>query len=208
MTAPVRRPPAFGMHERLGASFEVGDGWMLAQSYGDDDAELDAVRSGVAVADVTPRGKIDVRGEIDQALASAGDAFVARIAPDHAIVLTAPGDEEITLAKLEAGAGPRAMVTDATHLFAGYAVLGPGLPELLARASGWNPATLADGGATGAPVCGVRALIVRRDLGVPTLELYVATEFARYVWETLHDLAVALGGRAVGWRALRSEGWS
>ena len=84
------------------------------------------------------------------------------------------------------------MVTDATHLFAGYALCGPALPELLARTSGWNPATLAPGAATGAPIADVRAIVVRRDLEVPVLEVYVATELARYVWETLHgggDLA-------------------
>ncbi len=208
MTGPLRRSPAARAHGRLGATFEVEEGWALPMSYGDDDAEQAAFRSAVVVADVTPRGKIDVRGDVGAALGSAGSEVIARIAPEWAMVLTAPGGEDIVRPTLESSSGPRAMVTDATHLFAGYAVCGPLLPDLLARTSGWNPATLAPGAATGAPIAGVRSIMVRRDLEVPVLEVYVATELARYVWETLHEVAASLGGRAAGWRALRAEGWS
>lgn len=208
MTGPVRRSPASREHERLGATFEIEEGWSLPVSYGDDDAERAAMRDGVVVADVTPRGKIDVRGEIDAALASAGDDLTARVSPEWALVLTAPGGEDIVRPKLESAAGPHTMVTDATHLFCGYAVCGPLLPDLLARTSAWNPARLAPGSGTGAPIAGVRSIMVRRDLEVPVLEVYVATELARYVWETLHEVAASLGGRAAGWRALRAEGWS
>lgn len=208
VTGPLRRSPAARAHERLGATFEIEESWSLPMAYGDDEAERAAIRDAVAVTDVTPRGKIDVRGDVGAALASAGDELAARIAPEWALVLTPPGGEDIVRPKLESSAGPHAMVTDATHLFAGYALCGPLLPELLARTSSWNPATLAPGAATGAPIAGVRSIMVRRDLEVPVLEVYVATELARYVWETLHDVAASLGGRAAGWRALRAEGWS
>lgn len=208
MTGPMRRPPASHVHERLGATFEIEEGWSIPVSYGDDEAERAAIRDVVAVADVTPRGKIDVRGDVGAALGSAAGELTARIAPEWALVLTAPGAEDIVRPKLESSAGPHAMVTDATHLFAGYALCGPLLPDLLARTSSWNPATLAPGAGTGAPIAGVRSIMFRRDLEVPVLEVYVATELARYVWETLHDVAASLGGRAAGWRALRAEGWS
>ena len=109
---------------------------------------------------------------------------------------------------LEAAAGARTMVTDVTHLFAGYALCGPRLPELLARTSGWDPASLEPGDATGAPIADVRSIMVRRDLPVAVLEVYVATELARYVCETLAGVVSGLGGRPVGWQALRAEGWS
>jgi glycine cleavage system aminomethyltransferase T len=208
VTGPLRRPPASHVHERLGATFEIEEGWSLPASYGDDEAERAAIRDVVAVADVTPRGKIDVRGDVGAALGSAGGELTARIAPEWALVLTAPGAEDIVRPKLESSAGQHAMVTDATHLFAGYALCGPLLPDLLARTSSWNPATLSPGAGTGAPIAGVRSIMFRRDLEVAVLEVYVATELARYVWETLHDVAASLGGRAAGWRALRAEGWS
>ena len=89
------------------------------------------------------------------------------------------------------------MVTDATHLFVGFALAGPELPEVLARLTSWDPASLAEGEATGAPIGDVRAVVVRRDLPLPVLEAYVATEFARYAWETVLD-AVSAGGRGAG----------
>jgi glycine cleavage system aminomethyltransferase T len=43
---------------------------------------------------------------------------------------------------------------------------------------------------------------------MPVLEVYVASEFARYVWETVVDAARRVAGGPAGWRALRAEGWS
>ena len=87
------------------------------------------------------------------------------------------------------------------------ALVGPALPEVIERATSWDLATLAPGEAAGAPIADVRALVVRRDLAVPVLEVYVATEFARYVWEALSGIVAGLGGAPVGWQALRAEGW-
>jgi sarcosine oxidase gamma subunit len=109
---------------------------------------------------------------------------------------------------MDSAAGSGAMVTDATHLFAGFAVAGPALPEVLARLTSWDAATLKPGSATGAPIADVRAVLVRRDLDVAVLEAYVATEFARYAWEAVLDAVRRSGGAPVGWNALRARGWS
>ncbi len=209
-TTAVRRTPMAHIHEGLGATMISEASWELPGSYGDEDAERSAIRTGVAIADITPRGKIDVRGDVDAALGPVTDrATVARIAPTWAMVLTPPGDEASLVPELEsAGDGAGVMVTDATHLFAGSALCGPGLPELLARTSGWDPSSLAQGEATGASIADVRAIVVRRALPIDVLEVYVATELARYVWETLAGAVSRLDGRPVGWQALRAEGWS
>ena len=81
------------------------------------------------------------------------------------------------------------------------------LPELVERATSWDLSTLPAGAATGAPIAEVRALLVRRDLPFPVLEVFVATEFGRYVWETLSGIVSSLGGAPAGWQALRAEGW-
>jgi sarcosine oxidase gamma subunit len=99
------------------------------------------------------------------------------------------------------------MLTDVTHLFAGVALVGPGMPELVERATSWDLSTLAPGEATGAPIAEVRGILVRRELALPVLEVYVATELGPYVWETLSAMADGLGGAPVGWQALRAEGW-
>jgi glycine cleavage system aminomethyltransferase T len=161
----------------------------------------------IGLVDLTPRTKIDVRGEIEGPLGAVGDALVARIGPDWALVLDAPGDEEILLSKLEHATNSAAMVTDATHLFAGFGLAGPRLDDALARLTSWDPATLPAGSATGAPIGDVRAIVARRDLTFPMIEVYTATEFARFAWETIFDVVQRLGGGPVGWNAVRAEGW-
>jgi glycine cleavage system aminomethyltransferase T len=205
---PVRRSPLARIHEGLGAVVDREAGWELVAHYGHESVEGAAVKDAVGLADVTARGKIDVRGGIDGALSSAGDALAGRISPEWALVLTEPGGEEVLVPKLESAAGSGAMVTDATHLFAGFALAGPSLPEVLERLTSWDPASLKPGSATGAPIADVRAVVVRRDLDVPVLEAYVATEFARYAWEAVLDAVRRTGGAPVGWNALRAQGWS
>lgn len=208
-TAPaIRRSPLSRAHGELGASLEREAGWDLPTTYGDEAGERETLRRSVAIADITPRGKVDARGDIEPALGAATGAVVAAISPQWGMALTGPGDEEVLLPKMESASGPGAMITDATHLFAGFALGGPGLADLLARSTAWDPSTLAPGAATGAPIAEVRAIMVRRE-GVPSiLEVYVSTELARYVWETLLGVAQGLDGGAVGWNALRAEGWS
>jgi glycine cleavage system aminomethyltransferase T len=205
---PVRRSPLARSHADLGAVPDREAGWELVAHYGDEALERTTLREGVAVADVAARCKIDVRGSIDGALSAAGDVLTARIADDWAILLSEPGGEEVLVPKAVSAAGDGAMVTDVTHLFVGFALAGRRLPEALARLTSWDPASLTAGEATGAPIGDVRAVVVRRDLSLPVVEAYVATEFARFAWETLLDAVLRTSGAPVGWRALRAEGWS
>jgi len=205
---PVRRSPLSRMHADLGAVVEHEAGWELIARYGDEADERARVRDAIGLADVTARGKVDIRGSLDGALSAAGDVLTAWIAEDWALVLAQPGGEEVLVPKLESAAGPNAMVTDVTHLFVGFALVGPALSDVLARLTSWDPASLAAGEATGAPIADVRAVVARRDLEVPVLEAYVAAELARYAWETVLDAVRRTGGGPVGWRALRAEGWS
>ncbi|HEX6401513.1 MAG TPA: hypothetical protein VF108_13750 [Actinomycetota bacterium] len=207
MRTPIRRSPAAHAAAGRGAVFVEESGWELPASHGDDERERGTLLETIAIADLTPRAKVDVRGRIEVALPAAAGALVARIADDWALVLGAPGEEARLVPALEAAAGSAAMVTDATHLFAGFALAGPRLPELLSRVTSWDPASLGPGLATGAPIVDVRAVLVRRDLPVSILEVYVATEYARYAWEQLVDVVEQLGGGPVGWQALRAQGW-
>jgi glycine cleavage system aminomethyltransferase T len=205
--APVRRSPFAAAQADLGAILELHADWEVPVTYGDEAAERTFLRESVAIVDITSRAKVDVRGHLGGALTVASDALVARIADDWALVLGEPGEEEILLRQLEAAAGSGAMVTDATHLFAGFALAGPRLPDLLARLTSWDPASLELDGATGAPIAEVRMVVVRRDLALPVLEAYVATELSRYAWETVLGVVRLLGGGPAGWTALRGEGW-
>jgi glycine cleavage system aminomethyltransferase T len=108
---------------------------------------------------------------------------------------------------MQADMGASAMVTDVTHLYAGFALAGLSLPDALARLTAWDPWTLDAGEATGAPIADVRAIVVRREASVPLLEVWVAMEFARYAWRSILEVVERLGGEPVGWEALRGQGW-
>jgi glycine cleavage system aminomethyltransferase T len=207
MIDPIRRSPVTRMHTGLGATFEVEAGWQIVGSYGQQDVERAALTETAALVDVTPRGKIDLRGRIEAVTRAAGDSLCARVSDDWALLLTAPGEEEALLGTVEAAAGPGAMVTDATHLLAGFALGGPRLHDALARVTSWDPSSLDPGSATGAPITDVPAVVLRRDASPPVMEVYVASESARYVWEVLLDVVQRLGGGPAGWRALRAGGW-
>jgi glycine cleavage system aminomethyltransferase T len=204
----IRSSPAAGPSSRLGAVFVEEAGWEIPASFGDDAAERAAIRDRVAIADVTARAKVDLRGRLPAGLPFPAATVIARISAEWVVVLGGPDAETRLIRAIEPLAGPGAMVTDVTHLFGGFALAGPDLPAVLERTTSWDPTTLAPGEAAGAPIAEVRALVVRRDLSVPVLEVYVATEFATYVWETLSGVVSELGGAPVGWQALRAEGWS
>lgn len=207
MRTAIRRSPTARLSSRLGAVFVEEAGWEIPTSYGEDEAERDAIRDRVAIADVTARAKVDVRGRIPDELPSPADTVLARISAGWIVMLGTPDAESRLMRAIEPLAGSGAMVTDVTHLFAGFALAGPDLDAVLERTTSWDPSTLAPGEATGAPIVEVRALMVRRDLPLPVLEIYVATEYARYAWEALSSVVAGLGGAPVGWQALRAEGW-
>jgi glycine cleavage system aminomethyltransferase T len=182
-------------------------GWEIPASFGDDASERAAIREGVAIADITARAKVDIRGDLPEEIFAPAGAIVGRVWRECALVLGEPNAEADLVRAMQPLAGRRTMVTDVTHLFAGFALAGPGVPEVIERTTSWDPTTLARGEATGAPIAEVRAVLVRRDIAAVVLEVFVATEFARYVWETLSGIVSGLGGAPVGWQALRAEGW-
>jgi glycine cleavage system aminomethyltransferase T len=204
---PVLRSPLMSLHRANGAMTQVDDGAEVIRSYGDAEAERTLLTGAVGLADVTVRGKIDLRGQIDHlVLPGAGDV-VARIAHDWTLLFAPPGPVTGRVNAMAAQAGHDAMVTDVTHLYAGFALGGPALPDAVARLTSWDPATLEPGGATGAPIVDIRAIVVRRETSLQLLEIFVAMEFARYAWRSISDVVERLGGGPVGWDALHEQGW-
>ena len=208
MRAVIRRSPMARLATTAGAVFVEEGGWEIPASFGDDEAEREAIRSAVSLSDITARAKVDVRGIVAAVLPAAAGAVIARIAEDWALVLGAPGEETRLLPALEAAAGSTAMVTDATHLHAGFALAGPSVLNVFERVTAWDPTTLRPGDAAGARIVEIPAVVLRRDLPLALFEVYVPSEFGRYAWETLAGVVADLGGGAVGWQVLRSEGWS
>jgi glycine cleavage system aminomethyltransferase T len=204
---PVRRSPVARSHVEQGVRFEAEGGWEVPASFAGPGEERDLMGEAVGLADVSARGKVDLQGEIDDFVADPGGAVVARIGRGWAMLLTEPGGEAAVLERCEAAAGTSTMVTDATHLFAGFALVGPRTPEVLARLTSWDPATLPPGEAAGAPLAGVQAVVVRGQGDPSVVEAFVGTESARYVWETVLDVVRGFGGGPIGMQALRAQGW-
>ena len=207
MRVAVRRSPIAAVHAELGASMDMKAGWEIVSTYGDVAAERAVLREVVGLCDVTPRGKIDIRGAIAEPLRGAGGGIVAQLSDDWALVFTEPGAESVAMRAIEEQAqGSSVMVTDVTHVYAGLALSGPALADVCARLTSWNPAALASGEATGASFAEVRSVVLNLPGEFPTLEFFVAAEFGRYVWETVAGVVARLGGRPVGWAALVAEG--
>jgi sarcosine oxidase subunit alpha len=59
---PVRHSPIQAFHDERGAASLVAGQWIRPEDYGYPDAEVARVRSGVGIIDVSPLGKIDLRG--------------------------------------------------------------------------------------------------------------------------------------------------
>jgi sarcosine oxidase subunit alpha len=59
---PVRVSPMHGWHEQRGATFLNAGAWLRPDHYGDPAAEVRNVRENVGLIDVTPLGKLDLRG--------------------------------------------------------------------------------------------------------------------------------------------------
>ncbi len=59
---PVRRSPMHDWHARHGARWLVAGQWLRPDHYGDPAAEVRATRGEVGIVDVSPLGKIDLRG--------------------------------------------------------------------------------------------------------------------------------------------------
>jgi glycine cleavage system aminomethyltransferase T len=202
------RSPLAAIHAAWGAEVSVDAGAEVVGSYGDTERERRAVLEGIGVADITVRAKIDVRGDVDRALSPAPGDVVAKMATDWSVLFGPPGPVKERVASMQAAGGTAAMVTDVTHLYAGFALAGPLLSETLARLTSWDPSTLDVGAGTGAPVADVRAIVLRRQASVPLVEVWVAMEFARYAWRSIVDVVERLGGEPVGWHALLGLGWT
>lgn len=217
---PVMRAPAHRLHAAMGAVFESRGQWQVPALYGSADLETEAIRSALGYADVSAQGKVHLSGLVEPWIemltggsieplwtAPAGeDGIVARIGRDWAMVLAPPSREVEVIMARGHGVEGGGMATDITSSMSGFLVAGPRLDDLLARTVTVDLSELRPGACMATSWAKIPAIIVC-DLGGPTAELYVGSEYGRYAWQTLRDLCGSLGGSAVGWTALEASGW-
>jgi glycine cleavage system aminomethyltransferase T len=208
---PIKRSPINAIHQRYGAQLGVVDGWEVPRRYGDLDRERAAIRESLGLADITARGKIDIRGAVDAALAAlphADDGTTARLSRSWALIMTPAADLAPSLERVTRAAVPGTMVTDATAIYVSFALLGPRVDELLHRLITLDPSALKPGQSLATQMLRVPAILVRRRLPISVVETFVPAEFGSYMWDALFDIAPPLGREPVGWDAMRAEGWS
>ncbi len=218
---PVMRSAAHRSHTDLGATFEVRGAWEAPFSYGSELHETEAIRSGLAIADISARGKIHLSGAIDSLLRRMTDqpvdpmrtaaitsgGVVARVARDFALALFEPSAETDALTAVEGELTGDAMATDATSALSGYLVAGPLINQLFARSLTMDVAEVQPGRCLATRWAHIPAILVVAPPGAPIVEMYVGSEYGRYAWRTLLDLSKKLGGIPVGWQALEASGW-
>jgi glycine cleavage system aminomethyltransferase T len=208
--APLMRSPLRARHHEQGATLTTEDGWEMPRHYQDVERERIAIREGLAIADITARGKIDIRGRVDSALASLPQtrgATLARISRNWALVVTPPAGLTGSLALLTSAASRDTTVTDATSIYAGIALLGPRVPDLLSRLISANPASLLRGQCLATQLLRIPAILLGRELPVTVVEAYVPSEFASYAWDAIFNAAQPLAPEPAGIDALRAQGW-
>jgi glycine cleavage system aminomethyltransferase T len=215
------RSAAHRSHIELGATFELRGAWQVPASYGSEPAEAEAIRSGLAVADISARGKLHLSGSVDsllsrmagaqveptRALAITSGGTVARVARDLALALFEPSAETDALAAIDAEPAPDAMATNVTSAISGFLVAGPMLDQLFARSLTVNVEEIQPGRCLAARWAQIPAIMVVSTPATPMVEMYVGSEYGRYAWRTLLDLSHRLGGIPVGWKSLESAGW-
>ncbi len=201
----VMRSPVHHHHVALGARFIREAGWEVPAGYAPLDAERAVMRTGLVIADITARGKADLRGSIDELRARVPlpvDAVFARVTPTWGVVLAGPGAVQTWIGAAEQAAGESTMVTDATSVYAGFALVGDRVDDLLSRLTPVDLSRLKPGTAVGAPLVKIPSIVVRGDRAT---EVYVGSEYGRYVWESLLRIGHPLQLQPVGWEALRAE---
>ena len=215
------RSAAHRSHTDLGATFETRGAWEVPATYGSEPAESEAIRTGLAIADISARGKFHLSGAIDSLLsrmagaevepmrtaAIASGGTVARVARDLALALFEPSAETDALAAIDAELSLDAMATNVTSAISGFIVAGPMLDRLFARTMTVNVEEIQPGRCLATRWAQIPAILIVSTLATPMVEMYVGSEYGRYAWRTLLDLSHKLGGIPVGWKSLESAGW-
>jgi glycine cleavage system aminomethyltransferase T len=221
LKTPVMRSAAHRSHADLGATFEPRGAWEVPASYGSEAAEAEAIRNGLAIADISARGKLHLSGAVDSLLSRMAGAavdpmqtaaitsggLVARVARDLALALFEPSAENDALAAIDAELTPDAMATNVTSAISGFLVAGPVLNQLFARSMTVNVEEIQPGRCLAVRWAQIPAIMVVSTPATPMVEMYVGSEYGRYAWRTLLELSYRLGGIPVGWKSLDSAGW-
>ena len=213
--------------QSLDAEFGERDGWQVAERF--PETGQDFAARGVAIADESANGKLQVQGEDAEGLVGAafacpalavgksasidapGPGRVCRLRRDLFFVGTAPAEAAAALDRLRRelrdAENAKAAVTDLTHGRSELRLVGPAAPELLSKVCGldFDLERFLDGDARQSSVAKTRQLIVRGDLrGLPSYSLIGGRSLGAYLWDTLMQAGAEFAVAPLGLRDLRA----
>jgi sarcosine oxidase subunit alpha len=222
MTALGSRPykvtAAHRAHVGLNATWtEIGH-WRVVDSFGNAQQEADGARQAVGVQDVSPIGKLDLKGAgvaglLGRSRQTNGTAggWIATLSlkPGHALVLTEPGRKHAVREALLAGAGAsRACVhaTDVTSGISAYALVGPLAMDVLNRLTPLDVRRdrFVQHACAQCDLAHVHATVYREDWGdLPAYLVLVSRDVGEYVWDVILNAGGVLRLRPFGLAAER-----
>jgi len=215
--------PLHSVTSNLGATFIELGGWRFPEKYASVEAEVAAAQNGLAIADSTAHGKIQIEGQAAYAITQAalGSApknigagvnvlggRVFRLRPDQFFMLTPPGREVDALQRLQTAvqqSGEFVTVTDISHALADIRVMGPQVRALLRKVCALDVAEGVFPNLTAAQtsVAKTKQLLIRRDFGpVLAFQFLGAQSLAVYLWEVLMQAGREFEITPIGVRAL------
>ena len=215
MSVPNRRS---ALHHRLvaaGARMRPYRGWEQAVSVGAPDADAQALRSGVVLADFSAQhlllvqaqelaGWLPVVPEVGRVARVGGSGTLlrcCRLTADSALFM---GAAAIDLPATPAGCAHRTDLTSGRTILA---VAGPRSPDLLGAATqvDLRDRVMPDGRCLQSSLARVPATILRFDRqGIRSYEILVPRDYGEYVWDVLLDAGAPLDARPVGVAALEA----
>jgi sarcosine oxidase, subunit alpha len=211
---PYKVSAAYHAQAALKPTWTAIDGWRMPEAFGDPGEEAVRIRSAVGLQDVSPLGKLDVKGSaIDGRVSQCGrlEGVVAALLPKpgHALVLTAPRRESMVrdaIAGVFDGSSGCVHITDVTSALTALALVGPRVTELLAGLTSIDlrPRTLGNRASATCQLAHVHATIYRNDWGeVPAYLVLVGREVGEFVWSTIQHAGEKMGLTPFGTAAER-----
>jgi sarcosine oxidase subunit alpha len=220
---PIRLTPLHSATQHLGAKFFEMGGWRFPEAYTTPAAEVATARQSVALADVTPHGKLQIEGAaaldaVKAAFRRAPETIGAglqvegghlyRLRPDQFYLSTPPGGEGQAQTHLEAVIAENkwfVTITDLSQALAEMRVIGPNSRDLLSKvcALDFHPDAFPNLTAKQTSLAKTNQLIIRRDFGeLPAFTFAGAQSLAAYVWGVVLEAGREFGIVPVGVTAL------
>ncbi len=200
---PYRISPLYQVHQALGARWVEIANWRIPDTFVGPEEEAAKVREAVGVQDVSPMGKLELRGrEVKQVLPdipSRPNCSILQLTPRRALILTSPGLERQIAVEVQAVLTRTpvcAHLTDVTGGFSAFALVGPTAVELLRRLTPLDirSRVLPDGACVQGGLAGVPATLQREDWGrLPAYRVLLGREYGEYGWDAIQETGAPFG---------------